>query len=299
MVSTPGTPALARASALAEPPAPVADLIRRGLADPDPVVRLGALDALEGAPAERSWALASSTLSDAVRGVRIRTAELLAAVPTANQPAADQAAFARAAAEFVAAQKLNADRPEARTALANFHARQGRTVDAEAEYRAALRLDPSYTPAAVNLSDLYRQLERDSDGERVLRESLALSGSDAALHHSLGLVLVRLKQSNGALDALRRASELDPEQSRYAYVYAIALQSAGRREDAVSVLKQNLQRHPNDRETLSALINFNREGQDLRAALQYAERLSRLIPDDRGLASLVDELRRDAANVSR
>jgi len=37
----------------------------------------------------------------------------------------------------------------------------------------------------------------------------------------------------------------------------------------------------------------------LRAALQYPERLSRLVPDDRGLASLVDEIRRDTANVSR
>jgi Flp pilus assembly protein TadD len=89
------------------------------------------------------------------------------------------------------------------------------------------------------------------------------------------------------------------QQSRYAYVYAIALQSAGRREDAISVLKQNLQRHANDRETLSALINFSREAGDLRTALQYAERLARLIPHDRGLASLVDALRRDTANVSR
>ena len=37
---------------------------------------------------------------------------------------------------------LNADRPEARAALGNFHARRGETAEAEAEFQAALRLSP-------------------------------------------------------------------------------------------------------------------------------------------------------------
>ena len=49
-----------------------------------------------------------------------RAAELLAAVPTASQPPADRPRFERAAAEFIAAQRLNADRPEARSALGSF-----------------------------------------------------------------------------------------------------------------------------------------------------------------------------------
>ena len=146
-------------------------LARAGLADPDPMVRIGALDMLDSAPANQLWPLVSPLLSDAVRGVRIRAASLLAGVPPASRPAVDRERFERAAAEFVAAQRLNADRPEARTALGSFFARSGRTDEAQVEYKAALRLSPAFAPAAVNLADLYRQLARDGEGEAVLRSA--------------------------------------------------------------------------------------------------------------------------------
>lgn len=297
--SSPDIPAIARASALAELPAPDSDLARRGLADPDPAVRIGALDMLEGVSAGQLWSVAGSALTDPVRGVRIRAAGLLAAIPASSLAKPDRAAFARAAAEFISTQRLNADRPAARTALGDFAARQGNVGEAEAEYRAALRLDPLFSAAAVNLADLYRGQGRDGDGERVLREAIAKSSRDASLHHALGLTLVRLKQRDAALEELRRAAELEPERARYTYVYAVGLQSAGRRGDAQAVLKTNLQRHPNDRETLSALIDLSRETGDAGGALAYAERLLKLTPGDAGLSQLIESLRRTAAPQAR
>ena len=88
----------------------------------------------------------------------------------------------------------------------------------------------------------------------------------------------RLKRPDEALDELRRASGLEPDRARYVYVYAVALHSAGRGADAIAVLRDNLTRHPDDRDTLSALVNFNREARDAVAALDYAERLARLVP---------------------
>ncbi|RQH10975.1 tetratricopeptide repeat protein [Bradyrhizobium sp. RP6] len=287
-----GVPGIVRASALAELPEPILDLVRHGLSDPDPLVRLGALDRLEGVPADQLWPLASPRLDDAVRGVRIRAAELLAVLPAARQPAVDRARFTRAAAEFIAAQKLNADRPDSRTALGNFFLRQANPGAAEAEYRAALRLDPSFAAAAVNLSDLYRQLGLDSDGEKVLREALSASAQDPSLHHALGLTLVRLKRSEEALDELHRAASLDPGQIRYAYVYAVGLNGMGRHDDALSVLNQSLREHPNNPELLSAALNVSREKGDIAAALGYAERLALLRPDDPRLTNLIRELKR-------
>jgi Flp pilus assembly protein TadD len=262
-------------------------------------VRLGTLDMLEGLSGGQLWSIAEPGLTDPVRGVRIRAAELLASVPASNLAKPDRDAFARAAAEFISAQRLNADRPEARMALGNFAARRGNVGEAEAEYRAALRLDPLFSAAAVNLADLYRGQGRDGDGERVLREAIAGSSQDASLHHALGLTLVRTKHQGAALEELRRAAELDPERARYAYVYAVGLQSAGRRGDALAVLKTSLQRHPNDRETLSALVNFSREAGDVGSALEYAERLAKLTPGDAVLSQLIESLRRSAAPQAR
>jgi hypothetical protein len=135
------TPAVARASALDElapyvSPQNIA-LARTGLADPDPMVRIGAIDMLENLPAGQIWPLVSPLLADPVRGVRIKTASLLAAVPAARQPPADRERFDQAAKEFVAAQRFNADRPEARTTLGNFLSQRGLAAEAETEYRAA------------------------------------------------------------------------------------------------------------------------------------------------------------------
>lgn len=52
---------------------------------------------------------------------------------------------------------------------------------------------------------------------------------------------------------------MDPGQARYAYVYAVALHSSGRRDDALAVLRNGLQLHPNDREMLSAALALSRE----------------------------------------
>jgi predicted CXXCH cytochrome family protein len=291
-------PAFARAGALSELAPRLApsniSLARTGLSDPDPMVRMGALDMLQNMPAGQLWPLVSPLLSDSNRGVRIRAVSLLAAVPIASQPPADRELFERAAAELIAAQRLNADRPEARSALGNFLAQRGFSVEAEAEYKAASRLSPQYAPAAINLADLYRPLGRDAEGERVLRAAIAASPRDAGLHHALGLTLTRLKRSGDALEELRRAAELEPDRARYAYVYGVALHSGGRAADAMAVLKESLARHPTDRDTLLALVTFNRDAGDIASALEYAEQLTRSAPADPNLARLIQDLQNRA-----
>ncbi len=296
VASDPAASPFVHASALTELSAYLSalnvDLARSGLSDRDPMVRLGGLDMLEGVPADQLWPLVSPLLSDPVRGVRLRAVSLLAAVPAASQPSADRDSFERAVAEFIAAQRTNADRPEARSALGTFLAQRGLVAEAQAEYKAALRLSPQFTPAAVNLADLYRQLGRDADSEQLLRAALADFPKDADVHHALGLTLVRLNRFDEALAELRQAAELAPDQARYAYAYAIALHSAGRAGDAIAVLQASLARHPHDRDTLLALTTLSRDSRDLVAALDYAERLLRLTPNDQDLARFVQELRR-------
>jgi predicted CXXCH cytochrome family protein len=289
-------PAVARATALTELASRVSPAnigaVRAGLGDPDPLVRIGALDMLENLPANQIWPWVSPLLADPVRGVRIRAVSLLATVPSVSQPPADRERFDQAAKEFEAAQRSNADRPEARTTLGNFLAQRGLTADAEAEYRAALRLSPQYATAAINLADLYRQLGRDSEGESVLYAALAASPREAAVHHALGLTLTRLKRPDEALAEFRKATELEPDRSRYAYVYAIALDSRGIRDEAMAVLKEALKNHPGDREILLALVSFSRKAGDATAALGYAEQLAIITLDDRNLTALIQELRR-------
>ena len=195
---------------------------------------------------------------------------------------------------YITSQKLNADRPEARSALGTFYARRGLVSEAEADTKPRSSLSAQFAPAAINLADLYRGLKRDREGENVLRDALAASPRDAGLHHALGLTLTRLKRPDEALNELRRAAELAPEQARYVYVYGVGLHSSGRVEEAMTVLKENLVRHPEDRATLSALVSFSRDAGDFPTALDYAERLTRIMPNDPNLRTLIESLRAQA-----
>ncbi len=194
-----------------------------GLKDPNPLVRRAAISAFEILPPLQRRAV-MPLLSDPVRTVRMQAARTLAQLADdAFDSPESLAAFRRGADEFVAAERFNADRPEHRTNLGGFFADRREMVVAEEEYRAALRLDTRFVPAWANLADLMRLQGREAEAEAVLREGLELSPRDATLHHALGLSLVRQQRGPEALRELKLATELDPRNERFAYVYEVAL----------------------------------------------------------------------------
>ena len=142
---------------------------------------------------------------------------------------------------------------------------------------------------------LRQRLGRDGDGETVLRAALVTSSHDAGVRHALGLALTRLKRPDEALAEFRTATELEPGNQQYAYVYAVALHSGGRPAEAVAVLNEALQSHPNDRSVLSALVAFNRASGNEAAALAHAERPAAISPPDSSLTRLINELRQAAS----
>jgi predicted CXXCH cytochrome family protein len=259
-------PSIARATALAnlDPAGRPASLetLAADLGADDPLLRFGALQALERAPLEARLALAAPLLSDPLRVVRSEAASVLAPAPEDRLDAAQRAAFERAGAEYVETQRYNADRPEARVNLGTYYGSQGDARGAEEEFRAALRLDPGFVPGYVNLADLYRATRRDAEGERTLRAGLERVPQNAALHHALGLALVRLQRMDEALAELKRAATLDPGDARFAYVYAVALHSTGDAPEAIATLERALADHPDDPDIRQALAAFRAERGD-------------------------------------
>ena len=197
-----------------------------GLKDPSPLVRRASIAVFEQLPPLQRKAVVP-LLGDPSRIVRMQAARTLAPLADDAFDPAALAAFRGAAAEFVAAERFNADRPEHRTNLGGFFAERGETVAAEAEYRAALALDPRFVPAWANLADLRRLQGREAEVEASLREGLKLTPDAAALHHSLGLSLVRQQRKAEALRELKRATDLEPGNARYKYVYDVAAAELG------------------------------------------------------------------------
>jgi Flp pilus assembly protein TadD len=286
-VADPAKPAIRRATAaslLGGGPA-----LAGALADPDPLVRLGALEAVEALEPVARLSLLAPLLRDPIRTVRVGAARALASVPEETMDAAQRADFEAALAEYVRSQKVNADRGEAHGNLAAVALAQGDMAGAEAEYRAAIALTPALGGAWANLADLYRLQGRDAEAEALLREALAAAPRDPGLHHALGLTLVRLKRMPEAIVELRLAAELPPERARYAYVYGVALDAVGETGRAMKVLAAAHARHRGDREILEALASFSAKTGDRSAAMGYAKKLLALDPQNLQAQALVGQ----------
>jgi predicted CXXCH cytochrome family protein len=188
-------PAVARATALlllsryatsASEPA-----LQTAIADPDPLVRLAAPRALTPSASRAAIQAVASLLRSPIRTVRVEAARALAGTDLLSLPPELQTAVASATKELVAAEMVDADRPEAHLNLGLLDLRRRQMPEAEAEYRTALRLDPSFVPALVNLADLDRVRGADQDGAELLKKAIAIEPDNADARYSLGLLLVR------------------------------------------------------------------------------------------------------------
>jgi tetratricopeptide (TPR) repeat protein len=267
------------------------EVLKQGLQDKNPLVRMGAVRAVDMIKPARRLEFLGPLLNDPILAVRIETARLMAPVSPDTFTAAQRTALTKSAEEYVEAELVNGERPGAHLNLGVFYLDRGEPAKAEGAYRTAIRLDPSFYPALVNLADLYRLQGRDEEGERLLQQALVTAPDDANVHHSLGLLLIRMKRQDEAVEAFRRAAELQPDNPRHGYVYGIALNSVGQSDAAIDVLVRLHQRNPNHREVLVALATINRDQGQRDAAIRYAEKLIALSPDDEGAKEFLKQLR--------
>jgi Flp pilus assembly protein TadD len=274
-------PGIARATALSllsGPPdsAQLADL-RPLLREADDLVRTAALGVLDQTDPRTRMEPAWPLLADAVLAVRVEAARILAplaGVALTDLPQDARARLAQGLEDYRATQLVNAERPESHLNLGLLDTTLERPEAAEQTYRIALRLDPRFAPAYANLADLDRALGRDADGEAVLQQGLEQAPDAASLHHALGLRRVRQGQIPAAVESLSRAAQLAPENARYTYIYALALERTGRSADAIVTLRAALQRHPNDRDILAAILRIARASGDRETVAEFAERLN-------------------------
>ena len=213
---------IVRATALTQLAPPLSSdgqaAVEKGLRDPDPLVRVGALQAALNLPPEMVLQWVTPLLEDEVRGVRIEAASVLSRLRR-YIPESSASAFEAAAREFREAQLAIASRPLSHLALAEFEGQLGNLELALEHSDQALKMDPE----------------------------------NALVRHARGLLLVRLGRHDEALAELQKAAELAPANPRFAYVYAVGLDSLDRRDDAIRVLQEASRLHPDDADIAAVL----------------------------------------------
>ncbi len=266
-----------------------ASTAQRAARDAQPLLRLTSVQLIELLPPQEQLRLLAPLFSDPLRAVRIEAARAAAGQQDSLAPER-RVAWQNAADEYIATLRYTADRPEARTALGTFYSRLGRHDEAQAAFAQARALEPRHVPAYLNAADALRVQGSDADARRMLELGLAQAPQNAALHHALGLTLVRLGEPKEAVRELERSAQLAPDEPRYTYVYAVALNSTGKSSEALRVLERATRRWPDNRDLLLALATMQRDAGQSEAARRTVRRLAEAFPNDREIAALARQL---------
>ncbi|WP_457667727.1 tetratricopeptide repeat protein [Thiolapillus sp.] len=286
----PDQPVIARATALSFLPGAISQTsmlaLQQLLNAGEPLLRLGALAAMASAP-QAQRILALPLVWDKIKTIRIEAARLLAGYPRDSFKPGQAEVLDKVIQEYIQTQEFNAERPEAQVNLGNLYTSLARFNKAEAAYREALRLQPKYVPAYVNFAQMLSQQDRENEASDVLLAGTKQVPDSADLYHALGLSKVRQKAVADAIPLLAKAAKLDADNRHYPYVYAVALHSTGKLDQAIAVLEKIRVKYPDDVDTLYALATFHRDAGQRDEALAYARRLAKLMPTDPGVMKLM------------
>ena len=258
------------------------------LNSPQPLLRIGALNALAFLPLQQRWQDIAPLLNDPIRAVRLEATRLLMGITGLGQD--QQRALDRHIDQYVEALMVNGDMPNGQLNLAAVYLAQGAYEKAEQAYENALRLDSQSVPARLNLADLYRGQGQEPRALDQLLQAQQANPSNATVLFSLGLAQIRAGNNAQALVSLEQAAGLAPETVRYSYAYGIALNSQGRAREAVQVMTQALERDNQNRDLLFALATINRDLGKLVEARNFAQRLVTAFPEDAGAQQLLRSL---------
>jgi tetratricopeptide (TPR) repeat protein len=155
-----------------------------------------------------------------------------------------------AGTEAAAAGEEKLHKPETYAAFANYRATAGFTQgvdpaaqqqyreDARRSYLKAIEIDRKYLPAYIGMLKLQQACEDHAGAVATCEQAVQLAPEDATLWFELGMCQCRIKNWNSAVQALRKACELDPANRQYATMFGFTLARAGMYNDSFYVLSR-------------------------------------------------------------
>lgn len=256
----------------------------------NPMVRAAGVELFSPLPLPQRWTDLSPLLNDSSKQVRLAVARTLAAMKDIPEP--KRALWQRGQEEYLAVLKLHEDTPNGQMNLGLYRLAKQQFTEAEASYQRALAMNSSLLGGYLNLADLYRQQQNESSAEAILLKGLKRLPQVAALHHSLGLSLVRQQKYSAASEALAQAAMIDVSNTRYSYLYGLILQRLDKPQAALDEWQRILRSGVNDQEVLMAAMDQSYKLGDIKMAFDYAQQLLVLNPSDQRLQQWVSQLRR-------
>jgi putative PEP-CTERM system TPR-repeat lipoprotein len=147
---------------------------------------------------------------------------------------------------------------------------RGRTGEAESELAAAVRFNPDLLNIRLLLASYYLRQNDPARAAATARQGLRQEKSDAVLYNIMADAGLRTGKIEEATAALERALQADPAYETTYFKMAAVHHLAGRREQALKLLKDFARNYPqNPRAQLSAAFLLERAENAGEAAVYY------------------------------
>jgi tetratricopeptide (TPR) repeat protein len=131
----------------------------------------------------------------------------------------------------------------------------------------------------VDLSRCYRELKQPAEAVRVAREGLARRGREFELYDALGVSLGDAGERDAAVEALRTAVALNPDDTNANYNLAIALLAVRQLDEAVAALQRSLALKPTFPSSLVMLAQIEIDSGRWESAARYLDPLYESHPE--------------------
>jgi len=262
----------------------------KALNDPSPLVRTAAAEGLQGYYTPESVDALLKTARDEYRLVRIRAISSLAAIPVEYIPEQQRKYFQSALNELKASLMVRPDDFGAHYNLGNYYMSLREYKKAVSSFETAIKLRPDAVVPYVNISMAYVNLGDKKKAEGSLRKALKIEPENAPANFNLGLLMAEMGRMENAENALmtafmadpqmaqaaynlciilakdriseavtwcRKASDLRPQEPKYAYTLAFYLSQKGEKDEAIRTLQTIIEKYPGYKDAEMLLKNIS------------------------------------------
>lgn len=246
------------------------------------IVRTAAVRALEQLSGEARLQMLSVYMNDPAKLVRAEVGRLLS-YSLSDIPLEDIGPAIRLVDEYRDALNAAMDMPDTQTSLALLESNLGKPRDAERSFQHALEIEPHYIPALLNYADFHRDRREEDKAAILLERAVEIAPDSGAANFSYGLSLVRRGRTPEANSYFEAATQQADATPRYAYVYAVALESLSDIKGAIEVLGETNRKWPNQFDLLMLQVAYLEKSGAAAEVIPLLRILQKIAPEAEGV----------------
>jgi tetratricopeptide (TPR) repeat protein len=266
------------------------NVIKEMLNDPEPIVRISAINSFIATDPQHLNRMLSPLLNDPQKAVRIQTANKLSRLRKEEFTEAQFKLLTKVLDEYLQTLKYTADFPAGRYNLGNYYSNQGDVLNAAKNYKKAIEFDNLFYPAKSNLAMLYYNSGKLNEAEDLFIDLIKNHPEYIEGNYFLGLLYAEQKRYREAAENLEIAAAKSISNARIYYNLGLLYQYLNDFTKAENSLFKAYSILPNDFDIIYALADFYIKRGNPNKAVLYANEIKNKFPSNPAGQNLLNHI---------